>query len=74
MGIGANSYGTVANVAALTRRYTTAGSYGATTNPTETTVEGWIDQVSATLNVVLAAAGFSIVAEFLKATIGIPKS
>ena len=60
MTVGANSYGTVANVAALTRRYTSSGSYSTTTNPATATVEGWIDSVSATLNVVLAGAGFSI--------------
>jgi hypothetical protein len=65
----ANSYGTAAQVAALTRRYTTNGVYVdpvvgppavAGTNPSLTTVEGWIDSISSTLNVILAGAGFSI--------------
>ena len=60
MAIGANSYGTVAQVAALTRRYTDNGSYVHNTNPTVATVEAWINSVSATLNVSLAAAGFKI--------------
>lgn len=60
MAPGANSYGTAAKVAALTRRYTTAGSYDTTTNPTLATVETWIDQVSGTVNVALAKNGFVI--------------
>lgn len=57
---GANSYGTAAQVAALTRRLTNNGAYDTTTNPTLATVESWIDQVSATLNVALAGAGFAV--------------
>lgn len=60
MAVGANSYGTVAAVAALVRRYTSNGSFTTTTNPALATVEGWIDTVSATLNVALAGAGFTI--------------
>jgi hypothetical protein len=60
MAVGSNSYGSAAQVAALTRRYTTNGVYDGTTNPTLTTVEGWIDSASATINVGLAAAGFTI--------------
>src|SRR5512133_1706812 len=60
MAPGANSYGTAAQVAALTMRYTNAGAYDGTTNPTLTVVESWIDSVSATLNVALAGAGFAI--------------
>lgn len=60
MALGANSYGTVAEVAALTPRWTSSGSFGATTQPTESHVEKFIDRVSATLNVFLAEAGFSI--------------
>lgn len=60
MTTGANSYGTLAQVAALTRRYTTAGVYTATTNPTSAQVETWIDQVSGTVNVLLAEQGFNI--------------
>ena len=60
MAIGANSYGTAADVAALVPRYTTAGAFGSATRPTLTQVEGWIDSASATLNVILARAGFSV--------------
>jgi hypothetical protein len=60
MTVGANSYGTAAKVAALTRRYTANGTYNTTTNPALATVEGWIDSVSAMLNTILAGAGFSI--------------
>lgn len=60
MTTGVNSYGTAAEVAAYTKRYTSAGAYGAGTRPTLTEVEGWIDSVSATMNTALAGAGFSI--------------
>lgn len=60
MAIGANSYGSVAEVQALTGRYTNAGSYDATTRPTLTQVEKFIDRVSAMLNLLLAEEGFSI--------------
>lgn len=61
MAVGANSYGTVDQVAALVRRYTANGSFGIVgTNPTVAIVESWINTVSATLNVSLAAAGFVI--------------
>lgn len=60
MTVGANSYGTAAGVAAFTNRWTASGSYTTSTRPTLAQVEAWIDQVSATLNVALAGAGFSI--------------
>ncbi|HEY4692537.1 MAG TPA: hypothetical protein VIH16_03815 [Bellilinea sp.] len=60
MAVDPNSYGTPTEVAALTRRYTTNGTYDITTNPTLETVEGWIDSVSATLNVLLAEVGFAV--------------
>lgn len=60
MAISPRSYGTVAEVAALTNRYTNVGVYDASTNPTETTVENLINSVSATANTVLARAGFVI--------------
>ena len=60
MAIGANSYGSVAEVAALCKRYTAAGSFGETTNPTSTQVEGMIDRVSGIVNVLLAEAGFAV--------------
>ncbi len=58
--IGANSYGTAAMVAGLSKRYTAAGFYSAATNPTLTQVESWIDQVSGTVNVLLSEQGFTI--------------
>jgi hypothetical protein len=60
MAVSAHSYGAAADVAALTRRFTNAGSYDTTTTPTLTQVEGWIDQISAILNVLLAEQGFAI--------------
>jgi len=56
----ANSYGTVAEVAALTPGYTESGDYDTTTRPTEAQVERFIDRISAVLNVILAGLGFSI--------------
>jgi hypothetical protein len=61
MGVGLNSYGTAAGVSALVPLYTNVvGAFDAQTNPKLATVESWIDQVSATLNVALANAGFII--------------
>lgn len=60
MSIGANSYGSVADVAAFTRRFTNNGSFDATTVPTLTQVERFIDTVSGTLNMALAGEGFTI--------------
>jgi hypothetical protein len=60
MTIDANSYGSVDGVAALTKRFTNNGSFDTTTTPTLTHVEGFIDAVSATLNMALAGEGFAI--------------
>jgi hypothetical protein len=63
MAIDANSYGSVVEVEALTDRYANKGSastYDATTRPTLTEVEAFIDRVSAILNVCLAQEGFAI--------------
>lgn len=60
MGVRPTSYGTVADIEALERRYTDEGSFTTSTKPTLAQVEGWIDLVSATLNTLLAQAGFSI--------------
>jgi hypothetical protein len=60
MTTGANSYGSAADVAALTSLYTINGSYTTATIPTLANVEGWIDQVSATMNSALAAQGFVV--------------
>ena len=60
MSTGANSYGAATDVAALTPRFTATGSYSTGTKPTLAQVEGWIDQVSAVLNILLAEERFSI--------------
>lgn len=61
MAIGANSYGSTGGVAALTPRYAAAGGvFDGTTKPTLAQVEGFIDQVSALLNTMLARNGFVI--------------
>lgn len=60
MAPGANSYGTAQEVAALTPRYTSAGYFTTLTYPTLAQVEHWIDACSATLNVMLAKAGFQV--------------
>lgn len=60
MGIGANSYGSTAEVAALVGRYTSSGSFSSSTHPTTTQVEKFIDRVSAICNALLAEAGFDI--------------
>jgi len=60
MPVGANSYGTAADVAALCRVYTNAGAFDTTTVPTLANVEGFIDQISALVNTALAAQGFAV--------------
>jgi hypothetical protein len=60
MSLAANSYGSVVEVAALAPRYTAAGTFSASTRPTLAQVEKWIDNASATLNVMLAGAGFAV--------------
>ena len=60
MAIGANSYGSVAEVASLVKKYTTEGSFGASSHPTEAQVEGFIDKVSGLVNVMLAEMGFTV--------------
>ena len=60
MALGANSYGSVAEVAALVKVYTASGSFSAAIHPTSTQVEGFIDRISAILNALLAEQGFSI--------------
>jgi len=61
MAVGANSYGTSAEVSALVPRYANkSGDFDAGTNPTQARVEGQIDNVSAMVNMCLANLGFSI--------------
>jgi hypothetical protein len=52
------SYGSAEGVASLCRRYTNAGAFDITTNPSLSAVTGWLAQVSSMLNVALATAGF----------------
>lgn len=60
MAVGANSYGTAAAVAVLTKRFTVNGSFTTTSTPTLTEVESFIDTVSAWINTALARNGFAI--------------
>lgn len=60
MAIGANSYGSVAEVEALVGRYTASGSFTTSTKPTASQVETMIDRVSGMVNLLLAEQGFSI--------------
>lgn len=61
MAVGANSYGTAADIQALTNAYlNAANAYDTTTIPTLAQVESWIDQISGIVNTALAAQGFSI--------------
>jgi len=62
MAIGANSYGTTEEVAALVPRYAKAGGadFATVTNPTLARVEKLIDRVSAQVNAYLSTLGFSI--------------
>lgn len=60
MSVLANSYGSAANVAALTPRYANSGAFDATTRPTLVQVETWINQVSGLVNMLLAESGFTI--------------
>lgn len=60
MTVGANSYGTAADVSALTELYCISGSYTTATVPTLAQVESWIDQISAIVNAALAGQGFVV--------------
>ena len=61
MAIGANSYGSVAEVEALVPQYAVVSNeFDATTRPTLVQVEKFIDRVSAALNLLLAEAGFAV--------------
>jgi len=61
MALGANSYGSLAEVVPFARAYLAGEStFSATTRPTLTEVEKFIDRASGVLNLALAAAGFTI--------------
>lgn len=60
MAVGANSYGAVSDIEALTPRFTNNGAYDTSTRPLLAQVERWIDRVSSALNILLAEAGFQI--------------
>ena len=55
-----NVYGTVAEVAALVGRYTSSGEFTSSTRPSKAMVQGFINRISAVVNVLLAEEGFSI--------------
>ena len=59
MAIGANSYGSVTGVAALSRRWTNESeTFDLTTTPTLAQVESWIDQISSVINVTMAGCRY----------------
>lgn len=60
MGIGANSYGSAAEAAAMVPQYTASGTFTTGTRPTLVQVEKFIDRVSAMVNTLLAQLGFAI--------------
>lgn len=61
MALAANSYGSVAEVLALTRHLMDgSATFDSQTRPTLTEVEKFIDRVSGILNTCLAAVGFAI--------------
>jgi hypothetical protein len=60
MTIGSASYGSLTDIEALTRVYTNDGKFDASSNPARTQVESFVDQVSALVNVSLAAQGFAV--------------
>lgn len=54
------AYGTTAKVAELTPRYADSGDFTASTTPTKTAVENYLNRVSAVADAYLATLGFSI--------------
>jgi len=60
MAIHANSYGSAAEVAALSQMWTASGVFSTTTRPTLAQVESFIDQISGIMNIALSKQGFSI--------------
>jgi hypothetical protein len=54
------SYGSIAEVAAMTPRYLSSGAFTGGTRPTSAQVQTWLDNASATLNVMLAKNGFVV--------------
>ena len=53
-------YGSVAEVAVLVKKYTTAGSFDDDSHPTATQVEGFINKVCGLVNVLLTELGFTV--------------
>jgi hypothetical protein len=53
-------YGSVTNVASLSRVFTSLGVFSATTRPTDTEVTVWLTQISSTLDLLLAEMGFTV--------------
>jgi hypothetical protein len=60
MGLATNSYGSVAEVAALVPMWTEGAAFTASTRPSYSQVEQFLDRVSAIVNTLLAQEGFGI--------------
>lgn len=60
MAIDSSSYGSVVEVEYLRQRYTSSGSFDTTSNPTLAAVETWIDNLSDTIDAMLAVHGFDV--------------
>lgn len=61
MAVASDSYGTAAGVAALVPMHGTASTtFDASTSPTITTVEGWIDDLSDVINTILDDYGYDV--------------
>jgi len=54
------SYGTAAGVGALSALWSDAGTFTASTRPTLTVVNGWLDDVSALVDTALSDQGFTV--------------
>ena len=60
MALATNSYGALTGVAARTPRWANGGTFDATTTPTITQAEGFIDEVSAIVNLHLQELDYDI--------------
>jgi len=54
------SYGTAAGVGALSALWSDSGTFTASTRPTLTVVNGWLDDVSALVDTALSDQGFTV--------------
>jgi len=60
MAVGANSYGSVARIEGLIGDLVASRTFSATTIPTTTEVEAFIDDIAAQINVALEQAGYTV--------------